>query len=123
MIINELTMDNAYMKHPYKGSELGFIFRKKNDLKGSKGEEMEKGYMIILDPQKKLKNLIEGASPYKNELHWLKMGAMISIQKDKLNDGYHIIRMFIGAMKPIEYQHENKDGKLITVQNDIDKLY
>ena len=121
--MNELTMGNAYMKHPHKGGEVGFIFEKERDVKGSQGEEIEKGYMVILDPEKKLKSFIEVAKLGREERHWLKMGALICVQKDKLNDGYHIIRTFIHAMKPIEYQYKNKDGKLITVQNDIDKLY
>jgi len=121
--MNELTMDNAYMKHPHKGAEVGFIFEKERDVFGYEGEPQEKGYMVILDPQKKLKSFVEGVSPDREERHWLKMGALVCIQKDKLNDGYHIIRTFMRSMKPIEYQYKDKDGKLITVQNDIDKLY
>lgn len=118
-MMNELTMDNAYMKHPYKGAEIGFMFEKECDAKGSQGEELEKGYMIILDPQKKLKDFIEACAPDREERHWLKMGALVCVQKEKMNDAYHIIHTFMRSMKPIEYQIRNKDGKLLTRSDDI----
>jgi hypothetical protein len=127
--MNELIMENTYMKHPYKGAEIGFIFEKQYDVKGyeifedEKTEiELEKGYMIILDPQKKIKDFIEGISPYKKERHWLKMGALVCIQKDKINDAHHIIHTFMRSMKPIEYQ-VRVDNKLVTINTDINKLY
>lgn len=128
--MNELTMENTYMKHPYKGSELGFIFEKQMEVLSSKVKATEttpeippkvlhKGYMVILDPDLKLRELLEGISPNRNPRRYLKMGALVCIQEDKINDAYHIVHTFIKNMRPIEEQIE-RDGKLVVVTN---KLY
>lgn len=118
--MNELTMENTYMKHPYKGSELGFIFEKEKDAVGFKGEKLVKGKLYIVDPDKKLKSLLENVSPNRDERNWTVMGDLVCIQEDKLNDPYHIVHTFIQLMKPIEYEYENKDGEVVKV---INKLY
>lgn len=117
--MNELTMENTYMKHPYKGSELGFIFEKEMECFGVKGEVLHKGRMTILDPDLKLRELLEGISPDRRPRRYLKMSNLVCIQVDKMNDAYHIVHTFIKNMRPIEEQVE-KDGKLVVVTH---KLY
>jgi hypothetical protein len=117
--MSELTMENTYMKHPYKGSELGFIFEKESEALGNKGEVLHKGRMTILDPDLKLRDLIEGLSPDRLPRRYLKMSNLVCIQEDKINDAYHIVHTFIHNMRPIEEQIE-RNGKLVVVTN---KLY
>ena len=118
--MNELTMEKAYLKEPYKGAEIGFIFEKESDAKGAKGEELEKGYMIILDPNKKLQELLQAASPGSDERRWLKMGALVVVQKSKLQDAYHIVHNFARVMRPIEEEIVNKkDGTISVVTHEL----
>lgn len=113
--MNDLTMDNTYMKFPYNGAELGFVFQEVEDgykRVGQNGEPLKKGFMAILDPSKKLKDLLEGVSPNRRERNWLSMGNLICIQADKLNDAKHIVHHFISTMKPIQEEIKDKDGKI-----------
>lgn len=103
--MNELTMNNTYMSHPYHGSELGYIFNKHSNTIGMDGEKMVKGFMIILDPDHKLSPILETIAPKKHtHFAWTKMGLLICMREDKLTDGEYIIHNFIGKMKEIKSQ-------------------
>lgn len=103
--MNELTMENSYMKCPYHGSEIGFVFQELNNgysYVSSKGEQLVKGNMILLDPDKKLRPVLEAISPTKGrQFNWTKMGLLVCMRKDKLNDPYYIIHNFISKMKEL----------------------
>lgn len=105
VIMNELIMENTYMKHPYNGSELGYIFSKESNIISSNGEKLVKGFMIILDPDHKLSPTLESLSPIKGiHFAWTKMGMLVCMREDKLTDSNYIIHNFISKMKEIKSQ-------------------